>query len=54
MAYETKVILTMVANYICRAKTLKQVYDYIAEAAKTEGIDMPSYDEKIKKLESEK
>jgi len=53
MAYETKVILTMLAEYTGRAKSLKEVYNFVARAANVEGIVLPSYEEFQKQLEEE-
>ena len=51
MAYETKVILTMLSESIGRAKSLREAYDYVVNAANVEGVRLPSYDdfqEKVK------
>jgi len=53
MAYETKVILTMIAEAIARAKTMKEAYGFVARAASIEGITLPSYDEFKAQLEAE-
>ena len=48
MAYETKVILTLLAEYVGRAKTVEEAYDVIVKAANVEGVELPSYKEFIK------
>ena len=53
MAYETKVLLTMMAEYIGRAKTIKEAYNFVVRAANVEGIVLPSYEEFQKQLETE-
>ena len=53
MAYETKVILTMLAEYIGRAKTVKEAYDFVVRAASVEGVKMPTFEEFQKQLEAE-
>ncbi|MCL2527355.1 MAG: hypothetical protein FWE42_02960 [Defluviitaleaceae bacterium] len=53
MAYETKVILTMMAEFIGRAKSLKEVYNFVVRAANVEGVVLPSYEEFQKQLEEE-
>jgi len=53
MACETKVILTMLAEYIGRAKSIKEAYNFVVKAANAEGLELPSYDEFQKKLEME-
>ena len=42
---ETKVILTLLARYVARAKNLRDAYDAIKSAANTEGLTLPSFDE---------
>ena len=44
MAYETKVILRMLANQIALAKTTKQAFEMIRTAAQVEGLSIPDYD----------
>ena len=51
MAYETKVILKMMASQIAKAKSLKEAYLFVADAANTEGLEIPSYEEAKKKYE---
>ncbi len=53
MAYETKVILSLLAQHVSRLKTIKQAYNAIVEAANTEGLKLPSYEEMQKKIEAE-
>jgi len=54
MAYETKVILTMLAEYIGRAETIEEAYNFVVKAANAEGLALPSYDEFQEQLKSEK
>ena len=51
MAYETKVILKMMASQVARAKSLKEVYMFVADAANAEGLEIPSYEEAKKKYD---
>ena len=44
MAYETKAILTALADIACRTGS-KAMYKAIAKMANTEGVLMPSYEE---------
>jgi len=53
MAYETKVILTMIAEAIARAKTMKEAYGFVVRAASVEGITLPPYEEFKSQLEAE-
>ena len=41
MAYETKVILMMLANQVALAKTTKQAFEMIRSAAQVEGLSIP-------------
>jgi len=45
MAYETKVILTLLAEYIGRAETVEEAYECVVKAANVEGLQLPSYEE---------
>ena len=45
MAYETKVILMLLAQQIARCESVKEAYDSIARAASVEGVKLPSYEE---------
>ena len=45
MAYETKVILRMLANQIASAESLEEVYFYVQVAANVEGLEIPNYEE---------
>jgi hypothetical protein len=44
MAYETKVILTLLSRQIAKAESLKEAYDEVIKAANVEGVQLPSYD----------
>ena len=50
MAYETKVILKLLANQVARAESLEEAYIFIAEAANVEGLEVPSYEEAKRKF----
>jgi len=50
MAFETKVILKLLAEAIINAKTLEEAYNAVAGAASVEGLVMPSYKEALKQL----
>ena len=53
MAYETKVILSLLSESIGRAKTVKEAYNYVVKAANVEGLKLPDYVEFKKQLEKE-
>ena len=54
VAYETKVILSLLAERIVAAETLEEAYMVIVEAANVEGIKLPDYGEAKKKLEQKR
>ena len=51
MAYETKVILMLLAGQIGRARSVKEAYSMVVKAASVEGLELPSYEEFQKELE---
>jgi hypothetical protein len=53
MAYETKVILALLAEQVAKAKTPKEAYNAIRRAANVEGVQLPTYEDFQKKLEEE-
>ena len=53
MAYETKVILTLLAQQVGKSKTIKEAYTAIVKAANVEGLSLPLYEDFIKELEEE-
>jgi hypothetical protein len=54
MAYDTKVILSLLAESAAKASSAKEVYNSIVKAANVEGLKLPSYEEHRKQLEQEK
>jgi hypothetical protein len=50
MAYETKVILILLAQQIVRCKTIKEAYNSIAKAASVEGVNLPPYEDFIAEM----
>jgi len=53
MAYETKVILTLLAENIAKAETVKEAYGAVRRAASVEGVQLPPYDEFKQGMEKE-
>ena len=56
VSYETKVILTLIAQQVGKAKSLKEAYTAVVTAASVEGLELPSYEEfrkKAKELEED-
>ena len=51
MAYETKVILALLAQQVGKAKSVKEAYTAIVKAANVEGMQLVSYEEFLKELE---
>jgi len=54
VAYETKVILILIAQQIAQAKSLEEAYAAIQMAANAEGLQLPPMDEMLKQLKGEK
>ena len=50
MAYETKVILKLLANQVIYAKTAKEAYNMIRSAAQVEGMVLPKYEDAMAEL----
>ena len=50
MAYETKVLLKMLARQTASAESLEEVYEFIADAANAEGVHVPGYLEALEKV----
>jgi len=53
MAYETKVILSLIAEGIAKAQTVKAAYQSVVRAANVEGVKLPSYEEMKAELDAE-
>ena len=45
MAYETKVILALLAERVSKADTVEEAYNVIAKAANIEGVKLPTYEQ---------
>jgi len=53
MAYETKVILTLLAQNIAKAKSVKEAYSIVTRAANVEGRILPDYDQMVQEILSQ-
>jgi hypothetical protein len=53
MAYETKVILTLLAQQAALAESPREIYACIARAANAEGLTLPTYDELREEIRTE-
>ena len=51
MAYETKVILMLLAQQVAKSKTVKEAYNAIARAASVEGVLLPPFEEFLREIE---
>jgi hypothetical protein len=51
MAFETKALLSSLADNIAKSATLKEAYMVVMKAANVEGVSVPTYEEAIKELE---
>jgi len=51
MAYETKVILSLLAKSVGNSKNIREAYEHIVEAANVEGMKLPTYAEFTKAKE---
>lgn len=54
MAFETKVLLATLAEAIVRSNNVKEAYNILTKAANVEGIQLPSYEDKLKEIENDK
>ena len=50
MAYETKVILALLAQQISKCETIEEAYLAVTMAANVEGLELPSLEEMKKKM----
>lgn len=51
VAYETKVILAMLAERISNATSIEEAYEVIRNAANVEGVQLPAYRDVIRQRE---
>ncbi|MCL2618306.1 MAG: hypothetical protein FWD98_04535 [Defluviitaleaceae bacterium] len=52
MAYETKVILALLAERISQAASVEEAYKVVAPAASVEGMQLPGFEEMSKNTKS--
>ena len=50
MAYDTKVMLRLIAQNVAKAKTVKEAYKSVKFAANVEGVNLPSFEEMQKEF----
>ncbi|MCL2693512.1 MAG: hypothetical protein FWE60_00220 [Oscillospiraceae bacterium] len=51
MAYDTKVMLSLLAHQIAKAESLEEAYFAVTSAANVEGLGLPSYEDLRKEYE---
>ena len=51
MAYDTKLMIGLIAKNIAKSKTLKEAYMSVADAANAEGVNLKSYEEALEEIE---
>ena len=51
VAYETKVILTLLAERISQAQSIREAYQSVVRAASAEGLQLPTFDEMKAEIE---
>jgi len=54
MAFETKVILSLLADNVGNSKSIREAYGYIVKAANVEGLILPAYDQFIREKKSKR
>ena len=52
MAYETKVIMSLLARQVGNSETIEEAYAAVVQAANVEGLKLPSFEE-FKKEQAE-
>jgi hypothetical protein len=51
MAYDTKLIIRLIADNIAKSESLREAYDSVVEAANIEGVKLPNYKEAREEIE---
>jgi hypothetical protein len=51
MAFETKALLSTLADGIAKSATLKEAYMVVMKAANVEGVSIPSYEDALEEIE---
>jgi len=54
MAYDTKVLLSLIARYVAKADSLEDAYNAIKGAANVEGVTLPTYEEMVNEVKGNK
>ncbi|MCL2633543.1 MAG: hypothetical protein FWD34_03405 [Oscillospiraceae bacterium] len=52
MAFETKALLSTIADNIAKSETLKEAYSVVMKAANVEGVSLPSYEEAVEEVKA--
>jgi len=51
MAFETKVLLSLLLDSIAKSESVKEAYNVVAKAASVEGVKVPPYESAIEEIE---
>jgi len=51
VAFDTKALLSSIAQNVAKSKTLKEAYVSIMKTANVEGVCLPSYEEQLNEIE---
>ncbi|MCL2421850.1 MAG: hypothetical protein FWD03_08340 [Defluviitaleaceae bacterium] len=54
MAYETKLIMALLAERVAKAETVEEAYSVISNAASVEGLKLPTYEDAKEKFKEKK
>jgi len=52
MAYDTKALLSSLAQNVAKSKSVKEAYLAVMKTANVEGVHVPTYDEAIEEIEN--
>jgi len=50
MAYDTKVLLSSLAQNVAKSETVEEAYLAIIQSANVEGVQLPTYDDAVKEI----
>ena len=54
LAYETKVLLIAIADIVCKAENMKEVYNSVKKMANAEGVVLKSFEEAKAELKEDR
>jgi len=53
MAYDTKVMLKLIAQNVAKSKTVKEAYNTVKFAASAEDVDLPAFEDMKREFEDD-